>query len=59
MLLQIQHNFDRGAKAEFFKIFDSFIPPDLKKKDFSFKKLEFYLQIYFVVYIKHPNVNSA
>ena len=30
----------------------------MKKKDFSYKKLEFYLQIYFVVYIKHPNVSS-
>jgi len=30
----------------------------MKRKDFSYKKLEFYLQIYFVVYIKHPNINS-
>jgi len=28
----------------------------MRKKDFSYKKLEFYLQIYFVVFIKHPNI---
>jgi len=28
----------------------------MKKKDFQYKKLEFYLQIYFVVYRKHPNI---
>ena len=33
------------------------VPAEMKKKDFSYKKLEFYLQIYFVVYIKHPNTN--
>ena len=29
----------------------------MKKKDFAYKKLEFFLQIYFVVYIKHPNIS--
>ena len=28
----------------------------MKKKDFQYKKLEFYIQIYFVVYIKHPHL---
>lgn len=28
----------------------------MKQKDFHYKKLEFYLQIYFVVYVKHPNI---
>ena len=31
---------------------------ELKKRDFQYKKLEFYLQIYFVVYKKHPNINQ-
>ena len=57
LLLTIQQNFDRGAKHEFFKAFDQMVPAEMKKKDFSYKKLEFYLQIYFVVYIKHPNTN--
>lgn len=29
----------------------------MKKKDYSYKKLEFFLQIYFVVYIRHPNIH--
>jgi hypothetical protein len=33
------------------------VPTEMKKKDYSYKKLEFFLQIYFVVYIKHPNIH--
>ena len=56
-LMLIQQNFDKGNKVEFFKVFESFIPAEMKKKDFAYKKLEFFLQIYFVVYIKHPNIS--
>ena len=58
LLLQIQSSFDKGKKHEFFKAFESLVPSEMKKRDFSYKKLEFYLQIYFVVYISHPNINS-
>lgn len=34
------------------------MPAELKKKDFHYQKLEFYLQIYFVIYLKHPNINT-
>lgn len=43
LLLQIQSTFDKGSKIEFFKAFDALIPSDLKKRDFQYKKLEFYL----------------
>lgn len=56
-LMLIQQNFDKGNKVEFFKVFESFIPAEMKKKDIAYKKLEFFLQIYFVVYIKHPNIS--
>ena len=58
LLLQIQSTFDKGNKIEFFKAFDALIPSELKKRDFQYKKLEFYLQIYFVVYKRHPNINQ-
>ena len=57
LLLTIQNSFDKGAKSDFFRAFDCLVPLDLKKKDFSYKKLEFYLQIYFVVFKKHPSIS--
>lgn len=33
------------------------VPLELKRKDFAYKKLEFYLQIYFVVFRKHPSLS--
>ena len=56
LLLVLQQSFDKGQKTEFFRAFDQLVPPDLRKKDFAYKKLEFYLQIYFVVFFKHPNI---
>jgi hypothetical protein len=43
LLLMIQQSFDKGNKVEFFRAFDQLLPADLRKKDFSYKKLEFYL----------------
>ena len=54
--MTIQANFDSGNKIQFFNAFHDLVPMDFRKKDFTYKKLEFYLQIYFVVYIKHPNI---
>lgn len=58
LLLLIQQSFDRGNKQDFFRAFDQLVPNEMRLKDFAYKKLEFYLQIYFVVFIKHPNINA-
>jgi len=34
------------------------IPQEMQRRDFVTKKLEFYLHIYFVVYIYHPYNNK-
>lgn len=57
LLVTIQQSFDKGAKSDFFRAFDMLVPLDLKRKDFGYKKLEFYLQIYFVVFRKHPSLS--
>ena len=58
LLLTIQNAFDNGAKSEFFRAFDCLLPLDLKRKDFGYKKLEFYLQIYFVIFKRHPSLSK-
>jgi len=47
-------NFDKGAKDEFFKAWNLLVPSHMIKQDFRTKKLEFYLRIYFVVFVQHP-----
>ena len=59
LLLIIQSSFDTGNKVEFLKAFEQFVPREIKQRDFQYKKLEFYLQIYFVIYTKHPNIKAA
>ena len=51
-------SFDRGAKTQFFEAWQELIPQEMLKRDFVTKKLEFYLRIYFVVYIYHPYNNQ-
>lgn len=58
LLLLIQQSFDKGSKQDFFRAIDQLVPSELRQREFAYKKLEFYLQIYFVVFIKHPNINS-
>ena len=52
--------FDQGAKEEFFRAWKALTEPagELMANNFSAKKLEFNLRIYFVIFIHHPH-NSA
>jgi hypothetical protein len=59
LLGAIQQSFDQGEKSDFFRAFDMLVPLEVKKKDFAYKKLEFYLQIYFVVFRRHPSLSRV
>jgi hypothetical protein len=58
LLNTLSSSFDKGAKNSFFDAWHQLIPPDMQQRDFVTKKLEFYLRIYFVVYIFHPYNNQ-
>lgn len=50
----MQQAFDNGLKNEFFGVWEKLITKSLKETDYEYKKLEFNLHIYFVVYVVHP-----
>jgi hypothetical protein len=53
----LSSSFDKGDKDQFFDAWHALIPQDMLQRDFVTKKLEFYLRVYFVVYIYHPYNN--
>lgn len=55
LLKQLSVSFDKGEKEEFFRAWHVLLPPDMQAQDFNSKKLEFYLRIYFVVFVYHPH----
>lgn len=57
LLNTLSSSFDRGQKDQFFQAWQMLIPQDMLRRDFLTKKLEFYLHLYFVVYIFHPYNN--
>ncbi len=64
LLNQLSASFDSGHKDEFFKVWKQLLEPaaDQMSKNFAVKKLEFYLRIYFVIFINHiynQNQNKA
>ena len=54
MLNKLSQSFDQGNKSEFFAVWEKLVPKAIKENDYNCKKLEFNLQIYFVVYVMHP-----
>ena len=54
LLNKLTQTFDGGQKAEFFTVWEKLIPKKVKDGNYDFKKLEFNLHIYFVVYVVHP-----
>ena len=59
LLNVLSSTFDRGQKQAFFQAWQQLIPEHMLVRDFVTKKLEFYLHIYFVVYIFHPYNNQG
>ena len=46
---------DRGEREEVLRLWDSFVPPLLRRSDKNAQKLEFYLHIFFSIYPLHPS----
>lgn len=47
-------SFERGERAEVFKLWENFVPPLVRRSDRDAQKLEFYLNIYFAIFPLHP-----
>lgn len=50
--------FERGEQELFFVQWNKYLPYNLRMKDESAKKLEFYIQIYFLIYEIHPKTGK-
>lgn len=50
-------NFDQGNRDQFTTNWNKYVPAQFRDNDT--KKLEFYLQIYFLIYSIHPNTPKA
>lgn len=55
LYVQALSAFDRGEGEELFTLWESYVPPLVRKRDRTCAKLEFYLHIYFAVYPLHAN----
>ncbi|CAD8138595.1 unnamed protein product [Paramecium octaurelia] len=50
--------FDKGQYEMFFMLWNKYLPYNLRMKDDDAKKLEFYIQIYFLIYEIHPKTGK-
>lgn len=55
----LSQSFDRGQTKDFFKAWHQLVPNKMIASDFQTKKLEFYLHVYFVIYVFHPHNNQG
>ena len=55
---QLIANFERGEHLEYFSNWNQFIPLNVRYFDENAVKLEFYLQVYFLIYDIHPAFNA-
>lgn len=51
---QMLEDFETGNRDSFYEKWNSFIPVNIRFEDINCCKLEFYLQIYFLIYPIHP-----
>lgn len=49
--------FDKGNHEAFFKYWELYVPYSLRNNNEICEKLEFYVEIYFVVYSIHPSIH--
>lgn len=47
-------NYDKGDYEQFFTLWNKYVPFNVRNKDETAKKLEFYVQIHFLIYNINP-----